>query len=104
MTERLSSNKDDEYTSSHLCVCVHAQCLCDPMDCGPPGSSVHGILQARTLEWVAISKDLPSPGIKPESPALAGGLNTTEPAGSPCMSLHVSPNPENTQHQQRTIA
>ena len=29
--------------------------LCDPMDCSPPGSSVHGILQARTLEWVAIS-------------------------------------------------
>ena len=28
--------------------------LCDPMDCSPPGSSVHGILQARTLEWVAI--------------------------------------------------
>ena len=27
---------------------------CDPMDCSPPGSSVHGILQARTLEWVAI--------------------------------------------------
>ena len=27
----------------------------DPMDCGPPGSSVHGILQARILEWVAIS-------------------------------------------------
>ena len=29
--------------------------LCDPLDCSPPGSSVHGILQARTLEWVAIS-------------------------------------------------
>ena len=29
--------------------------LCDPMDCNPPGSSVHGIVQARTLEWVAIS-------------------------------------------------
>ena len=29
--------------------------LCDPMDCSPPGSSIHGILQARTLEWVAIS-------------------------------------------------
>ena len=28
---------------------------CDPMDCSPPGSSVHGILQARVLEWVAIS-------------------------------------------------
>ena len=29
--------------------------LCDPMDCSTPASSVHGILQARTLEWVAIS-------------------------------------------------
>ena len=29
--------------------------LCDPIDGSPPGSSVHGILQARTLEWVAIS-------------------------------------------------
>ena len=28
--------------------------LCDPMDCSPPGSSVHGILQARILEWVAM--------------------------------------------------
>ena len=31
------------------------QTLCDPVDCSPPGSSVHGILQARILEWVAIS-------------------------------------------------
>ena len=29
--------------------------LCDPMDCSPPSSSVHGIFQARVLEWVAIS-------------------------------------------------
>ena len=29
--------------------------LCDPMDCSLPGSSVHGVLQARILEWVAIS-------------------------------------------------
>ena len=29
--------------------------LCDPLDCSPPGSSVHGILQARILEWAAIS-------------------------------------------------
>ena len=29
--------------------------FCDPEDCSPPGSSVHGILQARILEWVAIS-------------------------------------------------
>ena len=36
----------------------HAQLcptLCDPMDCSPPGSSIHGILQAKVLEWVAIS-------------------------------------------------
>ena len=41
-----------------LCVCVcfsHlVMTLCDPMDCSLPGSSVHGILQARILEWVAI--------------------------------------------------
>ena len=30
--------------------------VCDPMDCSPPGSSVHGIFQARILEWVAISQ------------------------------------------------
>ena len=37
--------------------------LCDPMDCSPPGSSVHGIFQARILEWVAIffSNYLPKP-------------------------------------------
>ena len=28
---------------------------CDPMDCSPPGSSIHGIFQARVLEWIAIS-------------------------------------------------
>ena len=41
-----------------LCGSVHAQScltLCNLMDCSPPGSSVHGIFQARTLEWVAIS-------------------------------------------------
>ena len=41
-----------------MCVCVHAQLcptLCNTMDRSPPGSSVHGIFQARILEWVAIS-------------------------------------------------
>ena len=39
-----------------LCVCVTQLCptLCNPLDCSPPGSSVHEILQARILEWVAI--------------------------------------------------
>ena len=55
--------------------------LCDPMDCSPPGSSVHGILQARILEWVAMpfSRGSPHPGIKPVSlisPALAGEFFT----------------------------
>ena len=44
-----------------VCVCVCAQSLqscptfCDPMNCSLPGTSVYGILQARILEWVAIS-------------------------------------------------
>ena len=46
--------------------------LGDPMDCSLPGSSVHGIFQARILEWIAIpfSRDLPNPGIEPTSLAL----------------------------------
>ena len=60
--------------------------LCSPMDCSPPGSSVHVILWARILEWVAISssRDLPDPRIKPSTPvshALAYRFFTTEPAG-----------------------
>ena len=43
----------------YVCVCerelLSRVWFCDPMDCGPPGSSVRGILQARILEWVAIS-------------------------------------------------
>ena len=39
----------------HVCVLSHLSCLCDPMDHSLPGSSVHGILQARILEWVVIS-------------------------------------------------
>ena len=40
----------------YVCVFVAQSCptICDPMDCSPPGSSVHIILQARLLEWVAI--------------------------------------------------
>ena len=44
--------------------------LCDPVDCGPSGSSVLGLLQARIPEWVAIpfSGDLPTQGLKPGLP------------------------------------
>ena len=43
--------------------------LCDPVDCSPPSSSVHGILQARILEWLPFPSggDLPDPKIKPGS-------------------------------------
>jgi len=48
--------------------------LGDPVDCGPPGSSVHEIFQARILEWVAISYSRGSSDaeIEPAFPALAG--------------------------------
>ena len=53
--------------------------LCNPMDCSLPGSSVHGISQARILEWVGIllQEIFPSQGSNPGlfvSPALAGGF------------------------------
>ena len=39
-----------------MCVCAHSRpTLCNPMDCSSPGCSVHGIFQARILEWVTVS-------------------------------------------------
>ena len=66
--------------------------LCDPMDCSPPSSSVHGISQTRTLEGAAVSSSRGSswPGIEsmsPVSPALAGGFFTTAPPGNPFQGL-----------------
>ena len=53
---------------------------CHPMDCSLPGSSVHGILQVRTLEWVPFPSPggLPDPGIEPESPLLQADSLLTE--------------------------
>ena len=67
--------------------------LCDPMDCSPPGSFVHGIFQARILEWVAISffRGSSCPGIEPTSfvsPAMAGRFFIPEPPGKPS-NLHI---------------
>ena len=58
-----------EYCAQSLQVCP---AVCDPMDYSPPGSSVHEILKARIVEWVAMpsSRDLPDPGIEFESPDL----------------------------------
>ena len=57
--------------------------LCNPIDYSTPGSSVHGLLQARILEWVACLPpgDLPNPGIKPRSPSLKADTLPSEPPG-----------------------
>ena len=55
------------------------------MDCSPSGSSVHGIFQARILEWVAIpfSRASSWPGMEPRSPALQAYSLPSEPPGNP---------------------
>ena len=72
--------------SCHLLL-VPQSCLplCDPMDCSPPGSSVHGTLQARKLEWVAISLCRGSfqPRDRTCVSSLAGGFFTIESPGKP---------------------
>ena len=69
--------------------------FCDPMDCSPPHSLVHGILQARTLERVTMpfSRDLPYPGIEPVflvSPAVVGRFFTSCAAWEAQVKLDLS--------------
>ena len=61
------------------------QTLCDPKDCIPPGSSVHGILQARILEWVAMSFSRGSSQLRDQTriSCIAGRFFTAEPPGKP---------------------
>ena len=65
------------------------------MDCSPPDSSVHGILQARVLEWGAMpsSSDLPDPGIElvsPAAPELQADSLLLSQLGSPlCYMLNI---------------
>ena len=70
-----------------------------PMDCSPPSSSVHGILQERILEWlISLLQEIFPPGIEPTSlmsPALAGKIFTTEPPGKPLDGLQVFKTPAN---------
>ena len=67
---------------THLCLT-----LCDPMDCSLPGSSVHGILQARILECVVLPLpslgNLPNPEIEPTSSALQVDSLQSGPPGKP---------------------
>ena len=59
--------------------------LCNPVDCSLSGSSVHGILQARILEWVAISfsRGSSQPRDGTGSPALQADALPSEPPGKP---------------------
>ena len=77
-----------QYNSSNILqLCVYAQFLsrvwlCDTMDCGPPGSSVHGIFQARALKQLPFPSpgDFLDPGIEAAflaCPSLVGGFHTT---------------------------
>ena len=63
-----------------LLVAQWCQTLCDPLDCSPPGSSVHGILQARIMEWVAMPSSRGSS--QPRVSCIAGRF-LTEPPGNP---------------------
>ena len=70
-----------------LC-CLAAQLcftLCDPVDCSPPGSSVHGILRASILEWVPtpFSRGFSGPRDQTHVSCTAGRFFTTEPLGKP---------------------
>ena len=67
-----------------VCACSINQ-PCDAMDCSPPGSCVHGILQARILEWVAMpsSRGSSQPRARAQVSCIAGGFFTTELPGKP---------------------
>ena len=73
--------KGPHFENHYVCACPVAQScptLLDPMDCSPPGSSVHGILQARTLEWVAMpsSRGSSQPKDQTQVSQIAGGFFT----------------------------
>ena len=66
--------------------------LCDPMDYRPPGSSVHGILHARILEWVAIpfSRRSSQPRDQTQSSGMQADSLPSEPPGKPVVSIFIS--------------
>ena len=72
-----------------LCLCAQScPTFCDTMDCSPPGFSVHGILQAKILDWVAMpsSRGSSDPWIEPMSPALQVDSLLLSHGGSPSVS------------------
>ena len=89
-------------TTEYCLVAKLYSTLCNPMDCSPPGSSVHGISQARILEWFAISfsrgSSRPRDGLNPRLPvsaALRVGSLPTEPPEEPLWSPTRGSSPGN---------
>ena len=79
----------------HACQLSRFSCVwlfCGPMDCSPPGSSVHGILQQEHWSGLPFPPPggLPDPGIEAASPALTGGFFTTQPPGEAPLRLTKS--------------
>ena len=74
--------------------------LCDPVDCSPPGSSVHGIFQVRVLEWVAMlsSRGSSQSRDQTQGSCLAGKFFTTEPQGRPPFAVREVQNPRSDWH------
>ena len=69
-----------------LCLVIQScPILCNPVDCSPPNSSVHGILQARLLEWVAMpfSRESSQPRDRTQVSALQVDSLLSEPPGKP---------------------
>ena len=88
-----------------VCVCVKSLqlclTLCHPMDCSPPGFSVHGILQAKILEWVATPSSRGSPRSWDRThvscgSCIAGKIFAAEPPGKPMVAIirmKIGPSP-----------
>ena len=80
------------YINRHCLVTKSCPTLCDPTDYCPPGSSVHGILQARLLQWVkpVLSLgNLPDPEIKARSPTLQTNSLSSELPGKPRVAVDL---------------
>ena len=97
--ERVSHSGDSWMTVWGHCHLMDWQCaqscltLRDPMDCSPPGSSVHGIFQEYWSGSPFPSPgDLPNPRTILRSPVLAGRFFTTEPPGKPPNEVDLLPN------------
>ena len=93
----LHTRNKEQHQSTDVSLCSvtqSCQTLCDPVDCGPPGSSAHGSLRQEYESRFPFSTtgDLPNPGIKPESlvsPALAGRFFTTSATWEASLSIYM---------------